>query len=119
MTTNTNPRRNIDHSSCGHPLTKQARAMCRRARGTQGPVPLTTILPTQAIATPRTDIPERDVHFTWLMGPKNDRVEYTPCKCKGKLDGFTDRGDGVWVHSTCGNPTRFYILNVLGGLLTA
>ncbi len=119
MTTNTNPRRNIDHSTCGHPLTKAARAICRRthAAGNQGPVPLSVILPTQAIATPRADVPERDVHWNWLHGPRAEA--FTPCSCGGKPEGFKDRGDGVWVCSKCDNPTRFYILNVLGGLLTA
>jgi hypothetical protein len=47
MTTNTNPSPSatIDHTTCGHPLTKQARAICRKARRTVAAPPAPRVVP--------------------------------------------------------------------------
>lgn len=109
MTTNTNPRRNTSHRDCAHPATKADRARCRAARAL-----VTAVYASAVELTPRPalDVPERDVHFSWLMGPKPEpvtRPTYEPCTCTGKPKGFHADADDVWVCVTCERPTALYL----------
>lgn len=122
MTTNSLPRRNIDHSSCGHPLTKADRAICRRARaaGTAllvaQPTDMVFELRGSASGHRSSDLPERDVHFTWLMGPKPEptpvRPTYEPCTCTTRRGFHADEHE-VWVCTTCDKPTALYLAELL------
>lgn len=31
------------------------------------------------------------------------------CTCAGSVQDFRDAGDGLWVHSACGKPTRMFL----------
>lgn len=93
--TTTNTRPLTAHANCDHPVTKAARAKCRKERGN---------FYNDAIAARRTAKP---------------KIVLETCCCKGKPSGFTRNDDGVWVCADCDRPTKQYAMNALGALLVA
>jgi hypothetical protein len=89
MTTNAAPI--TAHAHCSHPVTKQARAICRRQRGAA----YASSIAARATAKPR---------------PK---LVIETCCCKGKPSGFTANALGVWVCVDCDRPKPDYAKNVL------
>lgn len=85
------------HSHCTHPVTKAARAKCRKERGS---------FYAQAMSARKAKAkPEPKAQ------PKPVVLE--TCCCKGKPSGFTCKGDNMWVCADCDRPTKQYALNVL------
>jgi hypothetical protein len=84
------------HANCTHPTTKTDRARCRRMNGG---------------ATPK--------GLTVKPAGHRERHVVEPCSCKGKPSGFRDAGNGMWVCADCDRPTKGFLLNALGQVLTA
>ncbi len=96
MTTNAAHRQPTTHAFCSHPVTKAARAKCRKERGAD-------------YATAR-------VARATVKQP----VVIEPCSCKGKPSGFTFNPEkDYWVCADCDRPTKGYLMNALGALLAA
>jgi hypothetical protein len=93
MTTNTAPL--TAHALCDHPVTKAARAKCRKDRGAAW------VLAAAARAT--------------KPAPK---IEIEPCTCK-RRSGFTSHTDGVWVCADCDRPTAGFITNAMDANVAA
>ena len=76
------------HALCDHPVTKAARAKCRKIRGAAW---------ANAAAARAT----------------KPKIVIEPCICTGKPAGFHDRGDGVWVCVDCDRPSKGFAENVM------
>ena len=97
MTTNTAPRQLTAPAFCSHPVTKAARAKCRKENGAAA----------------------AKANYVRVTAKPAPRVVLETCCCKGKPSGFTRNADDVWVCADCDRPTKQYAMNALGALLVA
>lgn len=83
------------HALCDHPVTKAARAKCRKIRGAAW----------ANAAAARATKP----------APK---IVVEPCTCK-RRSGFTSHVEGVWVCADCDRPTAAFAQNVMNADVAA